>query len=131
MSDLVLKSEGLVIFCSDPRIYRTVNLLTDEIFGPKASIDHIVLPGGATADTFFVVAKSVALYNLHHFKKVVVIAHSDCGALPNHTCEHHTQAAENFATALQREIPVEVMILYHHTNTFVFDKKKILPAPAG
>ena len=82
------QTETLVIHCSDYRFQAGLREFLDEALGLRASYDSLVLPGGpqclveVPALPKFAWASrkwSRALIDLHGLKRLVLIAHQDCG----------------------------------------------------
>jgi hypothetical protein len=80
-------AEALVLSCSDFRLNDDVARILEKE-GLKEKYDLLVIPGGTLSATndFFPSWRETfwsgtgILKNLHHFKKVILIDHRDCGA---------------------------------------------------
>ena len=82
------KTEALVIHCSDHRFQAAMREFLDEGLGLRANYDSLVVPGGpqclveiAALPKFAWASRKWArtLIDLHGLKRLILIAHQDCG----------------------------------------------------
>ena len=82
------ETDVLAVYCSDHRIQAGVREFLDDHLGLRANYDSLVVPGGpqclVEVDTLpkFAWASrkwSRALIGLHSLKRMILIAHHDCG----------------------------------------------------
>lgn len=81
-------TDALVIHCSDHRFQAGVREFLDEALGLRANYDSVVVPGGpqclvelAALPKFSWASRkwSRTLIDLHRLKRLILIAHQDCG----------------------------------------------------
>lgn len=81
-------TEVLAVYCSDHRIQAGVREFLDESLNLRANYDSLVVPGGPQCLVEFEALPkfawagrkwSRALIQLHSLKRVILIAHHDCG----------------------------------------------------
>ena len=82
------ETEALAIYCSDHRLQAGMREFLDEALGLRANFDSLVVPGGPQClveldalPKFAWAARkwSRALIRLHSLKRLVLVAHRDCG----------------------------------------------------
>ena len=82
------ETDVLVIHCSDHRFQAGIREFLDEMLGLRANYDSLVVPGGPqclteveTLPKFAWAARkwSRMLIQMHGLKRLVLIAHQDCG----------------------------------------------------